>query len=214
MYKSQDANDVRWNDSFAFLEYLTQIEQNISAILRDSSIENLKSLLQLLDLYMIYLYSVVRFERKEFEDTLDNIAYCIRKADLNQDGKLDQEEMARFRTEIFQAQRTARELFIRLMELKNENGLSIDIKRWKKEMRTIAFYKSIEAYINQNILYGYVKHCPKCREAFKDEDEIEIEGIHEHTESDSGLEQRRYNSDIGGPRSREIDPDDADGPGI
>lgn len=189
MHKSQDVNDLRWNDSFAFLEYLTQIEQNISAILRDSTLENLKSLLQLLDLYMIYLFSVIRFEREEFEKTLDMMAVCIRRADVNQDGKLDPEEQARYRVEIALAQKAARDLFIKLMVLKNENGLSIDIKRWKKEMRTIAFYKSIEAYIDRNILYGYVKHCPKCREEFEDEDTIEAKRVHEHPEIDSGLKQ-------------------------
>lgn len=188
-YRVEDKQDLRWNDSLYYLQYLNEIETNISALLNDMSIENLKILLSLLNLYMIYLFSVIRFDRTEFDRHIDEIALCIRRADLNQDGKINADEMALHRTEILGALTTAREMFIALMCLKVDNGLSLDIKKWKKEMRAIAFYKSIEVYIDKNILYGYKKICPRCREGFEDEDTLEAQRIHESDKSDSGFQQ-------------------------
>lgn len=188
-YRAEDKGDLRWNDSLYYLQYLNEIETSISAMLNDVAIENLKSLLSLLNLYMIYLFSVIRFDRKGFDEKIDFIAMTIRRIDLNQDGKIDQDEQTRHRGEIFNALNEAREMFINLMCVKVDNGLSVDIKKWKKEMRAIAFYKSIDAYIDRNILYGYKKICPKCREGFEDEDTIKAKRIHELDKSDSGLKQ-------------------------
>jgi len=118
----------------------------------------------LLTLYYLYLYSAIRFDREKYDQTLTNIAIAIKGSDLNQDGFLDEQEINLQQVKLAQAMQLLKEMFIELMCLKVDNGLSIDIAQHKRLKYSHAMLKTIETYVDDNILKGELKFCDKCRE--------------------------------------------------
>lgn len=110
------------------------------------------------------MYSAIRFDREKYDQTLTNIAIAIKGSDLNQDGFLDEQEINLQQVKLAQAMQLLKEMFIELMCLKVDNGLSIDIAQHKRLKYSHAMLKTIETYVDDNILKGELKFCDKCRE--------------------------------------------------
>jgi len=155
-----ESGGVQWNDSLGDLNRIGTIEEQI--ILSYQSVDH-KTLYKWLRSYYLYLYSIIKFDRTEIIKKFDEIINLINSADLDQDGRLDEFEQNQSVQNLSKALVKIEDLFADLRILKVENGLSLDLSDYKSRKHSLGLIKSIETFIDKDIINGEVYVCEECK---------------------------------------------------
>lgn len=161
-------NNTNWNDSLGDLNRIGAIEEQI---IYSYQTNDHKAMYKWLRSYYLYLYSIIKFDRTEILNSMNDIALLINTADLNQDGHLDEYEERQAATKLSKALFLMEELFADLRILKVDNGLSLDISDYKSRKYSLGLIKSIETFIDKDIIKGKVFVCDECMKKVKKEEE-------------------------------------------
>lgn len=159
MMESFGTEGTNWNDSLGDLNRIGSMEEQI---LLNYQIQDHKALYKWLRAYYLYLYSIIKFDRTKILNDMMEIIHLINSADLDQDGKLDEFEERQSSKNLSIAMLKMEELFADLRILKVDNGLSLDLSDYKSRKYSMGLIKSIETFIDKDIIKGEVYVCNKC----------------------------------------------------